>query len=87
MPDTWEIQYGFDPHDPLEAGWDLDGDGYDTLAEHIALTDPEDGLDFFVIDGVSGPAVSVEAKDGRTYSLLASTDLVSNVCERWLRVE
>ncbi|QHI70072.1 DUF5722 domain-containing protein [Tichowtungia aerotolerans] len=79
LSNEWEIQYGFDPHDALESAWDLDADGYDTLAEHIALTDPVDGQDYFVIDGAAGPAVSVVAKAGRTYTLLACTNLSSNV--------
>ncbi|QHI70071.1 DUF5722 domain-containing protein [Tichowtungia aerotolerans] len=79
MSNEWEIQYGFDPHDALEAQWDFDGDGYDSLAEHIALTDPENGLDYFVIDGVGEAVVTVDAKAGRTYTLLAAANLVSNV--------
>ena len=79
ISNEWEIEYGFDPYDALEASWDLDDDGYDTLAEHIALTDPANSLDYFVIDGISGPEVLIAAKAGRTYTLLACTDLVSNI--------
>jgi hypothetical protein len=79
MDNDWEIQYGLDPQDPLEADWDWDSDGFNMLAEHIADTDPADGLDFFVIDGVGEAVVSIDAKAGRTYTLRASTNLVSNV--------
>lgn len=79
MANEWELQHGFDPHDNLEAAWDLDGDGYDSLAEHIALTDPADMQDYFVINGVGEAVVAVDAKAGRTYTLLACTNLVSNV--------
>jgi len=40
MPDAWEIQYGFNPLDPADAGLDADGDGYTNLAEYQASTDP-----------------------------------------------
>jgi len=40
MPDSFEIAYGFDPLDPSDAGLDPDGDGYDSLAEFRAGTDP-----------------------------------------------
>ncbi|MDF7822588.1 DUF5722 domain-containing protein [Pontiellaceae bacterium B12227] len=79
IDNDWEVQYGFDPFDNLEAAWDLDGDGYDTLAEHIALTDPSNGADYFVVDGiVGGTNVVVDGKAARFYSLMRSTHLVSN---------
>ena len=85
MDNAWEIQYGLDPHDALEAGWDLDGDGYNTLAEHVALTDPADGMDYFIISGMDGGTnVLVDGKAGRTYTLMRSDDLVSNV---WAAVD
>lgn len=79
MDNDWEIQYGFNPHDDLDAGWDLDLDGYNTLAENIALTDPTDGLDYFIIDGLTdGTNVYVEGKAERTYTLWVSDNLLSN---------
>lgn len=40
MPDAWEIQYGFNPLDPADAGQDADHDGITNLAEHLAGTSP-----------------------------------------------
>jgi len=40
MPDTWEIKYGLDPKDPLDAHEDLDGDGLSNLEEYLYCTDP-----------------------------------------------
>ena len=80
IDNDWEIQYGFNPHDDLEDAWDLDEDGYTTLAEHIALTDPANGLDYFIISGMAhGTNVYVDGRIGRTYTLQASTNLVSSV--------
>lgn len=79
IDNDWEIQFGFNPHDALEAAWDLDSDGYDTLSEHIALTDPADGLDYFVIAGMgNGTNVFIDGKADRTYTLMRSENLVSN---------
>jgi hypothetical protein len=80
----WEIRYGFDPFDNLEAAWDLDADGYNTLSEHIADTDPTNSLDYFTISGMAdGTNIFVDGKAGRTYTLLRNTSLVSNV---WIPV-
>ena len=40
MPDAWEIQYGFNPLDPADAGQDADHDGITNLAEYLAGTNP-----------------------------------------------
>lgn len=40
IPDTWEIQHGFNPNDPSDAGLDTDGDGQSNLKEFLAGTDP-----------------------------------------------
>jgi len=42
MPDTWEVDYGFNPNDPSDAKTDFDKDGFDNLAEYNAGTDPKD---------------------------------------------
>ncbi|MDX1507019.1 MAG: S8 family serine peptidase [Woeseiaceae bacterium] len=40
MPDSWELSFGLDPFDPVDASGDLDADGLDNLAEFRAGTDP-----------------------------------------------
>ncbi len=40
MPDGWEVNYGFDPLDCVDAGRDADADGVTNLAEFTNKTDP-----------------------------------------------
>ncbi len=42
MPDSWEMQYGLNRHDPSDAAEDLDGDGYTNLEEYNNGWDPTD---------------------------------------------
>ena len=48
MPDAWEIRYGLDPNDALDATSDQDRDGVSALEEFLAGTIPSGSLD---IDG------------------------------------
>ena len=48
MPDAWEIRYGLDPNDALDATSDQDMDGVSALDEFLAGTIPAGSLD---IDG------------------------------------
>ena len=34
IPDSWELTYGFDPDNPLDAGIDINGDGLSNLEEY-----------------------------------------------------
>jgi hypothetical protein len=63
---------------------DYDEDGFPDEEEETAGTDPVQPGDFFRISGrpvVNGDVVSIrlEGRDGRSYTLMQSTDLVSNV--------
>jgi Abnormal spindle-like microcephaly-assoc'd, ASPM-SPD-2-Hydin/Galactose oxidase, central domain/Bacterial TSP3 repeat len=40
MPDFWEIAYGLNPNDPLDADLDPDGDGLTNFFEYFLGTDP-----------------------------------------------
>jgi hypothetical protein len=42
MPDTYEIENGFDPLDASDANGDADGDGYTNLEEYRRRSDPND---------------------------------------------
>lgn len=41
MPDTWEIQHGFNPLNPSDASGDADNDGLTNVEEYIADTNPK----------------------------------------------
>ncbi len=40
MPDSWELTYGLDPDNPLDAGVDINGDGLSNLEEYTKGYDP-----------------------------------------------
>jgi len=42
MPDTWEVDYGFNPNDPSDAAKDFDKDGATNVQEFVAGTNPID---------------------------------------------
>jgi len=42
MPDDWEIQWGLNPHDPIDAAKDLNGNGLSNLLEYQSGLDPTD---------------------------------------------
>ena len=49
MPDGFELRYGLNPHNPLDAALDLDRDGVSNLDEYLANTDPSDASNVFRI--------------------------------------
>jgi hypothetical protein len=53
MPDSFENQYGLNPNDPLDAGYDNDSDGLTNLEEYQAGTVPTDPDtdDDLIVDG------------------------------------
>lgn len=46
MPDTWEIRYGLNPHDPSDATGDLNSDGYTNIEKFIHNIDPTRQIDW-----------------------------------------
>jgi hypothetical protein len=49
MPDTWELQYGFDPLNPADADGDVDADGISNLNEYLGVTNPLDDFTFIEV--------------------------------------
>jgi hypothetical protein len=40
LPDDWELRYGLDPNDPVDAATDLNGDGYTNIEDFLNRLDP-----------------------------------------------
>jgi hypothetical protein len=40
IPDTWEIQHGLKPHDPIDANIRADGSGYTNLERYLNSISP-----------------------------------------------
>jgi uncharacterized repeat protein (TIGR01451 family) len=81
MPDNWELAYGFNPTNALDAAWDSDCDGWTNLQEHQAgrnpivfenmrLTEPR-------LTSAGQLLATMEAQPGRQFTVEASTNLSS----------
>jgi hypothetical protein len=81
LPDSWEILYGFDPLNPLDAGLDSDGDGLTNADEYSMGTDPRDAASGIAITSISSavPGVSVKlvftAAPNRAYAIQFTASL------------
>jgi len=62
IPDSWEILYGFDPLNPLDAGLDSDGDGLTNLEEYGMGTDPRNAASGVSITSISPVTPGVTAR-------------------------
>lgn len=72
MPDDWELWYGFDRIDDMDAAENPDDDGFTNLEEFLADTNPTNGLSFFAVEGIGSitpVTVYIPASTGRVYSL------------------
>lgn len=85
LPDRWRSEYfggdGTTTFALSESTADPDGDGADNLAEYIAGTDPNDSKSVFRIEDFavnnSTAAFRFAAVNGRRYTVLSNSDLVS----------
>lgn len=83
LPDAWEQQLlsELDGLDEVNPGDDADGDGLTNLEEYLSGSYAGDGEDEFALDIVGlndgTPVLEFRALRGRTYSVEASTDLVT----------
>ncbi len=78
LPDDWELRYGLDPANPNDATLDADGDGLGNRAEFISGTNPIDASDKLAlrVSLVDGSVIlELDAKAGKSYSVLVATDL------------
>lgn len=79
IPDAWELAHGLDAEDPSDATLDTDGDGFDTLREYLAGTDPHDRTSSVRIASVTAVAggwrIVFPTVSGRRYFVEWSPDL------------
>jgi GH15 family glucan-1,4-alpha-glucosidase len=80
IPDSWAIQYGFNPLDPNVANADSDGDGLSNLQEFLAGTDPTNSASSLRITSIARAGnvntITWESVSGKTYHL-QSTDTLT----------
>ncbi len=69
MLDAWESQYGLSPYNADDALLDSDHDGYSNLAEFLAVTTPNDDVDFpdANVDPCQNTGASVIAINNKLY--------------------
>ena len=78
MPDTWELDHGFDPNNAADALLDFDGDGFTNLQEYVAGTDPRQPTSrLSVRPVVSGNDVQIifPTVSGKVYRVERTNDL------------
>ena len=97
MPDGWEIEYGLDPSDPLDAGYDYNDDGLTNLEEYEKDEDPldrdpdEDNIDNLAermgyLGFVTDPFEEDTDDDGLTdlEEIIMYIDLANETQVRWI---
>lgn len=71
MPDSFEVQQGFDPSVPQDGSQDSDGDGFSNAMEYFAGTDPRDSTSCLtiteIVPGGAETIVSFSTVIGKRY--------------------
>jgi len=79
IPNSWKLQYGFNPFDPTVAAADPDGDGLSNLQEFLLGTDPLDSSSPFHVTGItpqgSDVLITWMTAGGLTNAVESETDL------------
>ncbi|HEY6168509.1 MAG TPA: thrombospondin type 3 repeat-containing protein, partial [Verrucomicrobiae bacterium] len=87
IPDTWEIQHGFDPNNAADAALDADSDGRSNLEEFRSDTDPRNANSFFVVCDVRRNTnqfiLRFSAAAARTYTVSFRDSLSSGSWTNW----
>jgi hypothetical protein len=82
IPDGWEMLYGLNPGDPVDANQDLDGDGMTNLQEYLAGTDPVNASSVLRIssisqDLISGTSLHFTSVNGKLYRIEFNNELIN----------
>ncbi len=79
IPNSWKLQYGFNPFDPTVASADPDGDGFSNLQEFLLGSNPLDSSSPFGVTGVTiqgaDAVITWQTVGGMTNAVESTTDL------------
>ncbi|MBE0543736.1 MAG: DUF11 domain-containing protein [Verrucomicrobia bacterium] len=80
LPDDWELTYGLDPDNPLDAQFDSDCDGLTNLEEYLAGRNPRLYEDIHLLsprlNAQQQFQATLQAPVGKEFTLEASTNLI-----------
>ncbi|MES2569307.1 MAG: lamin tail domain-containing protein [Verrucomicrobiota bacterium] len=87
MPDSWEIDNGFNRQFAGDAAQDVDGDGQSNLSEYVATTNPRNGQDVFrgqisPAPGGAGFVIRFTARANHSYTIQFKNALTDATWQR-----